>query len=146
MNRQTASASLTLLALAALIVASMGVTAASRPSFQAEVMVPKEELRLTAEQAADIASDRIRGMESVAGETVPLKILSVRAVAANEVTTYEPTAPTSDQDAEAGPVWIVRAEGTFETSRGRSGEMRVWNSGYLAIDDRTGSILGMGMP
>lgn len=146
MNRKTVAAILALLTLSALLVASVAVMAASRQSFETQLIVPQEELRLGPDEAADIAADRIRAMAQVAGETVPLRILSVRAVSANEVASYEPSAPTSEQDADAGPVWIVRAEGTFETSRGRSGKMRVWASGYLAIDDRSGSILGMGMP
>lgn len=48
---------------------------------------------------------------------------------------------------DGGPVWIVRARGTFVGHFVAPGHEPVrFSTGYLLIADRTGDVFGMGMP
>lgn len=78
-----------------------------------------------------------------------LTIQSVAAARWSDVVAHEPRAAAAEiGSAEAMQiVWVVRAEGSFLVMRTPPGrEPFVGKSGYLLIDDDTGTILGMGTP
>lgn len=78
-----------------------------------------------------------------------LKIQSVSATRWIDVVTQESRAgaPEIGSADALRIVWVVRGEGSFLVMRTPpGGEPFVGKSGYLLIDDETGTILGMGTP
>jgi hypothetical protein len=101
---------------------------------------------LSSEHVAQIAFERLRGMATTpgVGEPKPIQNVSLHAVRESDVHKVEPNSPVGDS--VSGIVWVVRAEGTFVSARGRSPELIIADSGYLLVDDGSGQIIGMGMP
>lgn len=73
----------------------------------------------------------------------PGRVVMVSAVSRSNVGTVEPRlVGTLDV---GGAVWVVRAEGTFISLRGK-GKPVVADSGYFVFDDASGEPLAFGMP
>jgi hypothetical protein len=107
--------------------------------------------RMTADGASLVAIQAIGDMRSAAAaagqRTTTTTIRSVLCVRRVDIGSLEPRAagaqPKGDPNAA---FWIVRAEGTFVTQRGRSITPLVGTSGYFIIDDTSGEIVAWGMP
>jgi hypothetical protein len=107
--------------------------------------------RMTADGASQVAIHAIADMRAsavaAAQRTTATTLRSVLCVRRVDIGSLEPRAAggRSNGDPNA-PFWIVRAEGTFVTQRGRSITPLVGSSGYFVIDDASGDIVAWGMP
>lgn len=112
------------------------------------VVAPDLQTRRTPVQIAQLALGRMNSMadELVSeglGPPKSTRILSISATTRDDVGAVEPgLAGTLDP---GGPIWVVRAEGSFISRRGKGAPI-VARSGYLIFDDATGEPLGVGMP
>ncbi len=107
------------------------------------------EMRMTADEAAAVASDLIdrnaQGAAAMGLDTAsaPKRIISVIGATGGEVGDFEPRAAgVIDVNAK---VWIIRAEGPFLANRGLGGP-RLFKSGYIVLDDASGDVIARGMP
>jgi hypothetical protein len=66
---------------------------------------------------------------------------------AGEIATVEPRGGRA-LNREGGPVWVVRAHGSFVSRRGGLGRLLPIQrpTGYYVIADRDGHVTGMGVP
>ena len=126
-----------ILGLVALLIAACGPTAVV-PLAPIVDIPPGLHPRLTVADVSAIAFRQIHGMESIAGRVLrPPRILRVTANRGG------PAAPGFD-----GVTWIVVAEGTFATNRGRGPGPGIpaAPTGRFEISDADGGIIGMGFP
>lgn len=95
-------------------------------------------LRLTPERVASL----VRGTLSDA----QIERMSARALW-SEVRTIEPNAGLPGPGRDGGPVWVVRARGSFVGRRVPPGAKAIRSrTGYFLINDATGAVFAMGMP
>lgn len=143
--RVTVLASITV-SLILLVALAVGVTFGSR-AYTVE-LAPGLATRLSPASVTDIATGRLEAMAAEASiyglerPTAP-RIIHVVSVRKADLPDVEPRIAGIDG---AGPFWVVRAEGTFFTKRGRDAKPRAFGSGYFLIDDTLGIVVGMGMP
>lgn len=91
----------------------------------------------------------IRGMEEQAEcQAAEPHIIRMTLTDIADLTLVEPKAPTQKRLQRGLLAWVVRAEGTFTSRRGRRGRVPrpCVATGYLMFLDRDGSMLGMGFP
>ena len=98
-----------------------------------------------ADEIADFVVATLRANAAAFDHTSPIRITSITAVDPQHVRGVEPEAPRLEA-AVTGPVWVVRAMGTFGTRRGPQLEPRIAESGFFVISDRDGTILATGFP
>jgi hypothetical protein len=96
--------------------------------------------RMTAEQVATVA------LESLPPGATIIRMNALPDEAA--VTTLEPAAGSPNPDLPPiGPVWVVRARGSFAAGRTPPGGQEITaDTGFFVIDDRNGEVLTRGMP
>lgn len=105
--------------------------------------------RLAPDAVVQIALRDLERMQSRAQDPVsPIAVMSVRATTRGATQALEPNSIGTASASEVNDiVWVVRAQGTFVGERVLPGMSPIVSStGYLLIDDATGSILGTGMP
>jgi hypothetical protein len=129
-----------------LIALAMGSVTGSR-SYVVD-LAPDLTTRLVPTQVADIAMGRLEAMASEAANVgmarpAASQIRHLISVRKEDLPSVEPRIAGIDGE---GPFWVVRAEGTFFTNRGRSMQPRVYGSGYFVVDDALGIVIAMGMP
>lgn len=101
--------------------------------------------RMTASEASDVAKNLIALMGQKATNAVATDIETVTAVVGSEVASIEPSAAI-DPSGAGSIVWVVRARGTFISERGPNPEPITASSGYILVDDASGTTIGMGFP
>jgi hypothetical protein len=134
-------------ATTALLVAliAVGVTMSSGNGTYTTMIDDGVEPALSAARVAEIAFADLERMSGLVGASArhPIEDVRLHAVRNGDVEDYEPGSAFGDG---VGIVWIVRANATFVTARGRQPGLIVRDSGYLLIQDGSGEIIGMGMP
>lgn len=95
-------------------------------------------LRLTPDEVAKIVQTRLPDAR--------IERISARPLL-SQVRTVEPNAGGPPPGRDAGPVWIVRARGSFVGRHVPPGLKPIRSdTGYFLIADSTGKIFGMGLP
>jgi hypothetical protein len=117
----------------------------SVPSGLTTVMSPEQVVaRVTDILNSDAA------IAAAAGQPVkPTVIDMITAVRGSEINSVEPRAANvalAPNVTDATVFWVIRAHGTFVTQRGRTLVPRLFDSGYIVLDDVTGQMLARGMP
>lgn len=104
--------------------------------------------QMAPDQIAELVIEQIHQMEEIAGQVLrPPRVLSMTATTAAGVSRLEPNAGRPDNLAADDIQWLVRAEGTFTTLRGRVGaNLPVVATGFFVVSDATGDIVGFGFP
>ncbi|MGH2455498.1 MAG: hypothetical protein ACRDHD_04495 [Candidatus Limnocylindria bacterium] len=105
-------------------------------------------VRLTPAKVVEIATGRLDSMETMTNPDKQTRrdLISVSASLGTNVPEIVGRPEGVETGTEGRVYWVVRAEGTFTTFRGRLREPIVATSGYILIDDGTGLVVGMGWP
>jgi hypothetical protein len=108
-------------------------------------VLTEQNLERNAAEIAAFATAQLRRNAVTFKHQAPIRIIAITAVDPQQVRGIEPEAPRLEATL-IGPVWVVRALGTFGTFRGPTPEARVADSGFFVIADADRSILATGFP
>lgn len=100
-------------------------------------------------QAADVDRIVLDRLSAMGGESIPGAVTKMTVALMSDLPSIEPTAGSPAEGSPDGDstVWIVRASGSFVGLRVPPGAKPIAaDSGYFLVDDKTGEIVGMGMP
>jgi hypothetical protein len=101
--------------------------------------------RASAGTIAEKALSRLAAMEDMA-DNRGLARGKARKVLSVQATTGDKLPSAVDVEFETDRiVWLVRAEGTFVATRGRT-KLHSFSTGFFVIDDQSRKVLAMGMP
>ena len=103
---------------------------------------------MTPDRVAAIVLGHIRSDEALIGRALaPPRILRMTVTTSDRVNRVEPNAGNGPQQ-PGGPfiVWVIRAQGTFATRRGRGPEPISASTGFYVIADADASVISFGFP
>ncbi len=119
------------------------VTAAAAVATVAPGLLPQ----MTPDAVAEIATSRMDSMASAAGRATGTgRIEQMAAIRYADIALFESRLVPETGEAGEQLVWYVRGSGTWSTQRGRGSKLRVADTGYLIIEDQSGTVVGMGFP